>query len=276
MEPKELVASLHPNATIREISAGSNRVFRVLEGDHRSTVVKVFLTTSRERRERRGLEALAGTPGVPQIIAHGIDGEQAWMEMTDAGHWNLATLPKNLTAIEEAGKVLRRVHETKAPITNLEEGIDAEYVNNHYRSTIKRLQRFRRRFGMEQAVLDRALQIEPPLATAPVTAHTHPVPTKFVVDEHGTVTLVGWEWSTLAPPEWDLTLAVWQFAKTLGEDGASAFRKGYGADLPEGRYRSWVAFHAAMLMLDAAEVREGKLGDLSYLVAELSSAVLGR
>jgi hypothetical protein len=36
-----------------------------------------------------------------------------------------------------------------------------------------------------------------------------------------------------------------------------------------------VAYHAAMMMLDAAEVRDGRLGDLSYLVNDLTEAVLG-
>ena len=95
------------------------------------------------------------------------------------------------------------------------------------------------------------------------------------MDENNKVTLVDWEWATLGAPEWDLTLAVWQFAVIHGEDAAAAFRKGYGAELPESRYRSWVAYHSAMMMLDAAEVRDGKLGDLSYLVDVLTEAVLG-
>ena len=154
-------------------------------------------------------------------------------------------------------------------------GIDADYVLSHYRSTVERLGRFRRRFQLDQAVLDRALDIEPPLATDPVPSHTRPMPSKFVVDEESAVTLTDWEWATLGPPEWDLTLAVWQFASINGEDAAAAFRKGYAAELPESRYRSWVAYHAAMMMLDAAETREGRLGDLSYLVDDLTQAVLG-
>ena len=195
--------------------------------------------------------------------------------MTDGGAWNLANLPKNLDAIEAAGKTLRNAHTAKAEITNLTVGIDADYVLNHYRSTVQRLGRFRRRFQLDQQVLDSALSIEPPLATDPVPSHTRPTPSKFVVNEDGAVTLVDWEWSTLGPPEWDLTLAVWQFANLQGEDAAAAFRRGYGAELPESRYRSWVAYHSAMMMLDAAEVREGRLGDLSYLVDDLTQAVLG-
>jgi hypothetical protein len=36
-----------------------------------------------------------------------------------------------------------------------------------------------------------------------------------------------------------------------------------------------VAYHSAMMMLEAAELREGKLGDLSYLVDDLTEAVVG-
>ncbi|HEU5113678.1 MAG TPA: hypothetical protein VFU96_10205, partial [Acidimicrobiia bacterium] len=75
--------------------------------------------------------------------------------------------------------------------------------------------------------------------------------------------------------EWDLTLAVWRLAARIGEDASAAFRIGYGAELPESRYRPWVAYHAAMMMLEAAEVREGRLGDLGYLVDDLTEAVLG-
>jgi aminoglycoside phosphotransferase (APT) family kinase protein len=274
MDAKELVVKHHPNATIRELTSGANKVFRVINGEL-SSIMKVYPVTSRERRERHALEALAAVPGVPRIAGHGTEGEMGWLEMNDAGHWNLATLPKNLEAVEASGAALRGVHTSKAEITNLAAGIDADYVLSHYRSTIERLGRYRRRFGMDQNVLDRALQLEPPLATAPAPSHTKPVLSKFVVDEDGSVTIVDWEWATLAPPEWDLTLAVWRLAARIGEDAAAAFRSGYGAELPESRYRPWVAYHSAMMMLEAAEVREGRLGDLSYLVDDLTSAVLG-
>lgn len=267
--------SLYPTARIRELAAGGNSVYRVTEEGFATSVIKVYSVASREKRERHALEALAGIEGVPKIHNHGIDNDMAWLAMSDGGNWSLSTLPKNLGVLEAAGRTLRNVHSADANITNLVIGIDSEYVRSHYRSTVERLGRFRRRFGMDQAVLDRALTIEPPLATHPVPSHTRPTPNKFVVSESGDVTLVDWEWATLGPPEWDLTLAVWQFAKTHGEDAAAAFRRGYGAELPESRYRSWVAYHSAMMMLDAAEIRDGRLGDLSYLVEDLTEAVLG-
>jgi aminoglycoside phosphotransferase (APT) family kinase protein len=274
MDARELVTKLHPNALVRELSSGANKVFRVIEGDQ-STIVKVYPVTSRERRERHALEALAAVPAVPRIINHGTQGEMAWLKMNDAGHWNLANLPKNLDAVETAGAALHDIHASKANITNLAAGIDSDYVLSHYRSTIERLGRYRRRFGMEQVVLDKALQLEPPLATAPAPSHTKPTLAKFIVNEDGAITIVDWEWATLAPPEWDLTLAVWRLAARIGEDAAAAFRSGYGAELPESRYRPWVAYHAAMMMLEAAEVREGRLGDLGYLVDDLTEAVIG-
>jgi aminoglycoside phosphotransferase (APT) family kinase protein len=275
MTSRGLVECLYPSARIRELAAGQNQVFRITENEVDTSIVKVYPMASREKRERHALEALSGIDGVPTILNHGVEGEQAWLKMTDGGSWNLSSLPKNLEVVEAAGRTLRNVHDAKAEITNLAVGIDSEYVKSHYKSTIERLGRYRRRFGMQQIVLEKAMDIEPPLATEPVPSHTRPTPSKFVVNEQGEVTLVDWEWATLGPPEWDLTLAVWQFAVNHGEDAAAAFRKGYAAELPESRYRSWVAYHSAMMMLDAAEVREGRLGDLHYLVADLTEAVMG-
>jgi aminoglycoside phosphotransferase (APT) family kinase protein len=274
MDARELVTNLHPDALVRELSSGANKVFRVIDGEQ-STIVKVYPVASRERRERHALEALVGLPAVPKIIDHGTQDEMAWLKMNDGGHWNLANLPKNLETMEAAGAALREIHMSDADITNLAAGIDADYVLSHYRSTIERLGRYRRRFGMDQAVLDRALQLEPPTASGPVPAHTKPTLSKFVIDEEGKITIVDWEWATKAPPEWDQTLAVWRLAARIGEDAAAAFRSGYGSELPESSYRPWVAYHSAMMMLEAAELREGKLGDLSYLVDDLTETVLG-
>ena len=164
MDARGLVENLYPNARIRELAAGGNTVYRVAEGDTDTSIVKVYGVASREKRERRALEALAGAEGIPKILNHGIEGDLAWLKMTDGGAWNLANLPKNLDAIEAAGKTLRNAHTAKAEITNLTVGIDADYVLNHYRSTVQRLGRFRRRFQLDQKVLDSALSIEPPLA----------------------------------------------------------------------------------------------------------------
>ena len=275
MTPREFVERSHPNTTLSELSSGTNTVFRVISEEGTSIIVKVYSVPSRERRERHALESLDGTPGVPTLIDSTVEADMAWVSMSDGGNWNLGNLPKNLDAVEAAGQVLRGEHETDAQITNLATSIDSAYVESHYQSTITRLGRFRRRFELDQRVLDAAFRMTPPQASAAVTTHTRPTPSKFVVNEEGSVTLVDWEWATLAPPEWDLTLAVWRLADTIGEDAAAAFRSGYGAELAESSYRPWVAYHAATMMLDAAEVRDGRLGDLAYLVNDLTEAVLG-
>lgn len=272
MDAVELVSSLYPGREVRELAAGANRIFR-LGGSEGTSIVKVYPVASRERRERRALEELAQVPEVPKILAHGVEGEGAWLEMSDGGRWNLASLPKNHAVLEAAGAALLSVHRSGVRITNLSEGIDSDYVASHYLSTIERLGRYRRRFEMEQEILDRARQIEPPRAGDPVPSHTKPVLAKFVVAEDGKVTIVDWEWATLAPPEWDLTLALWQMTDRLGADAAESFRRGYDIDLPDQVLRSWKAYHAAMLMLEAAEQREGRLGDLRHLVDDLAVAV---
>jgi len=275
MNARALVERLHPDAHIREVGSGANRVFRVTEAEGGTCVVKVYPVASRASREQRTLGALAKVRGVPQVLDSGADADGTWVRLTDGGRWSLASLPKSAETLEAAGRVLRDVHSCTEKITDLTVGIDAAYVHSHFSSTVRRLAPFRRRFGLEQDVLDRALDLEPPVATAPRPAHTRPMPAKFTVNDDGEVTLVDWEWATLGPPEWDFTLAVWRLASRLGEDSAAAFRRGYEAELGEGGYRSWVAYHAVSMMLDAAQTREGRLGDLSYLVDDLTEAVLG-
>ena len=79
-------------------------VYRVVEDDTDTSIIKVYGVVSREKRERRALEALAGVEGVPKILNHGMEGDLAWQKMTDGGAWNLANLPKNLEVIEAAGR----------------------------------------------------------------------------------------------------------------------------------------------------------------------------
>ena len=128
MDAQALVEGLYPNARIRELAAGANKVFRVHETETETSILKVYPVASRERRERHALEALAGIDGVPKILNNESSDESAWIKMTDGGAWNLANLPKNLDVIEAAGKVLRDVHSAQANITNLTVGIDADYV----------------------------------------------------------------------------------------------------------------------------------------------------
>ena len=60
MDARGLVEGLYPGATVRELGAGINQVFRVSESEDLTSIVKVYPVASRERRERHALEALAG------------------------------------------------------------------------------------------------------------------------------------------------------------------------------------------------------------------------
>lgn len=274
MKPKEIIDAIAPGVTVKELSSGSNHVFRLLREDGDSTIVKVYPTASRERRERHALESLLGVKGVPQILERGATDGHPWIRMSDGGAWNLAALPRNLDVIAQAGTLLRRIHQSNAPITNLENGIDGEYVVAHYRSTLERLERYRRRLELPAAVLEAARSSSNlPESSGPVPSHTRPRPEHFLVSEDGDVSLISWEWATLAPPEWDLSLATWRFSRILGPDAAQAMWDGYGASFPQSRLKPWIAYHASMTMLDAAEQRDGRLGDLGYLVTDLSSAI---
>lgn len=274
MDAAQMVASLAPAATIKELSATTNRVFRLRTEDGDSSVVKVYSTPARERRERHALEALSGVKGVPAILERGSNQGFAWIRMTDGGNWSLASLPKNPETLSRAGAVLRAVHDSDAEITNLGSGIDGDYVANHFRSTVDRLERYRRRLGIPADLLARARDIDRmPQASPPVPSHNRPYPRSFVTSEDGAVMLIEWEWATLAPPEWDLSLATWRFAREVGTDAADALWHGYGASFAPDRLRSWIAYHAAMSMLEAAEQRDGRLGDLAYLVDDLAEFV---
>ncbi len=274
LDPKKIVTSIIPGTTIRELSSSSNRVYRLLEENGASSVVKVYATAARERRERHALEALAGVPGVPEILERGATEGSAWIRMTDGGSWNLATLPKNLDIVAEAGRLLRGVHDSQGAITNLGTGIDGAYVESHFRSTLDRLERYRRRLGLTADTLERARESHrTPQASTPVPAHTRPAPKSFLVGDDSGVTLIAWEWATLAPPEWDLSFASWQLTRVLGQDAAEALWKGYGASFPQYRLKPWVAYHSATAMLEAAEQRDGRLDDLRYLVDDLTDSL---
>jgi aminoglycoside phosphotransferase (APT) family kinase protein len=269
-----MVASLAPTATLKTLSASVNQVFRLIEESGETSIVKVYSSPARERRERHALEALAGVQGVPQIIERGSNDSMPWIKMTDGGVWNVASLPKNLTVVRSCGQVLRAIHDSTANITNLDSGIDSEYVATHFHSTLDRLERYRRRLGMPADVLEKAKRSSnTPVASGPVPSHTRPHPRNFLVNDRGVVSMIEWEYATLAPPEWDLSLATWRFSREIGEDAATALWQGYGASFPADRLLPWIAYHSSMMMLEAAERRDGRLGDLSYLVDDLARAV---
>lgn len=273
MDVVALLRTISPSATNVEISAGANRTFRLREEHGETSVVKVYSTQTRERRERHALEALNGVSGVPRILSRGITDGTSWIQMTDGGNWDLASLPRNLGIIRSAGRVLRGVHESNAKVTNLANSIDNEQLGAHFQNTIERLNRYRRRLGLPAEVLERAAEAGAPMASPAKPSHTRPFPNQFLVTEAGQVTLIDWEWATMAPPEWDVSLAAWQFSEQLGEEASAAFLEGYGAVVSNTRLRSWVAYHSAMLMLEAAENRDGRLQDLAPMVNALTEAV---
>jgi aminoglycoside phosphotransferase (APT) family kinase protein len=278
MDASSLLATIAPGASVREITAEGggrqNRVFRLLEESGRATVVKIYATPSRERRERHALTAIAGIDGVPRLVDRGMtpDGT-AWARLTDGGAWSLASLTKNLDAIREAGRILGLVHASTGAITNLEAGIDGAYVATHFRSTVERLGRFRRKLQIAPEILAAASEAPSPVSSSPVTAHTHPTPDKFLVSEEGPVMLVDWEWATLAPPEWDVSFAAHALEEVHGSDATDAFLDGYGKHMPRERLDSWTAYHAAVQLLEAGESRDGRLGDLQHKVRTLADAV---
>jgi aminoglycoside phosphotransferase (APT) family kinase protein len=274
MEIDALLRTIAPDATAVDISAGANKVFRLREESGMTSVAKIYGSPARERRERHALEALAEVGGVPRIINRGIEERQAWIQMTDGGSWDLATLPRNLDIVRSAGRVLRGVHESGASITNLAGTISDVQIEAHYQSTLERLERFRRRLNIPAGLLEKAAASGAPVASASKPSHTRPTPEQFLVAEGGgQVVLIDWEWATMAPPEWDVSLASWQLSNLLGDDAASAFLEGYGAAVSAGRLRSWIAYHSGMIMLEAAETRGGRLYDLAPLVRSMANAV---
>lgn len=278
MDALTLVGRIAPRASVREVTrvdgGPKNRVFRLLEEGGRATVVKIYASPGRERRERHALEALDGLEGVPHLIDRGVtpDGT-AWVQLTDGGGWTLQSLTKNLDVLKRAGRILRGVHESSESITNLDGGLDGDYIATHFGSTIERLGRYRRKLQIPAQILEAAAGAPPPASSQPVTSHTHPTPDKFLVSEEGEVMLVDWEWATLAPPEWDVSLATWALSRLHGPDGADAFLEGYGVEMPRTRLESWRAYHAAMKLLDAGESRDGRLADQAETVADLARAV---
>ena len=274
MELDALLRSIAPNTTAVNISAGGNRVFRLREETGFTSIAKIYGSPARERRERHALEALANVGGVPRILNRGIDEGNAWIQMTDGGTWDLATLPRNLDIVRSAGRVLRGVHESGASMTNLANTLGNVQIEAHYQSTLERLERFRRRLDIPAGLLEKASASGAPAASAAKPAHARPTPEQFLVNEiGGQVTLIDWEWATVAPPEWDVSLASWQLANLLGDQAASAFLEGYGAAVSAARLSSWIAYHAAMIMLEAAEKRDGRLYDLAPLVRSMADAV---
>ncbi len=281
MEAFALAERIARGGRMQELTSGerainANRLYR-LWSDNGTRILKIYGTPARERRERHSLNALRGLPGVPVILDRGTDADLHWAVFEDAGRWSLGTLPENPGIARRAGEILAALQATATePMSNLSRGIDQEWVTVDFISTFRRMERYRGRIGVSADLLDAARAVRPPFASEPRSAHTNPTPENFLVDDNGNVTLINWEWATLAPPEWDLSKAMWLTGLRSGPAAAEALEVGYGRELDPVQLDRWTVYNAGMMLLYEAENRvSGRLDDLDYLVAELQRAVTG-
>jgi hypothetical protein len=255
-------------------SQSANRVYRIWRGDG-TEVAKIYGTPARERRETRALEVLADLSGTPKILERGVEGDLHWAIFEDAGRWNLESLPENPGLARKAGAILRSVHATSSEkLTNLSRGIDQEWIAVDFLSTLRRLERYRRRLDIESSVLEDAREVRPPFASDPSGAHTNPAPDNFVVDDDGNVTLINWEWATVAPVEWDLSKATWLLGLHAGPSAAAAFQEGYGRSLDQYQLDRWVVYHSAMtLVFRVEQTMDTAIGAHDMYMTEFRRAV---
>ena len=245
-------------------SLAKNHHYRIWR-DGTSVLLKVYGTPARERRESHAIEALQDLGCIPvRIDGSGVE-EPAWALFEEPGQWSLGSLPASSDAARKAGVVLRSVHESDPKtLTNLTRGIDAEWVKVDFASTMRRLARYRGRVGIDAELYEAMAATPPPDASEPRAAHTDPTPEHFILNESGAVTLVDWEWATLAPPEWDLTKAAWLLRIRAGTAAADALQEGYGQTLDSVEMSRWIVYHAAMLLIYEAEQRMSDAGADSY------------
>jgi len=280
--PLELAERIAAGGTVQELttptrSLRANHVYRISTATG-TRILKIYGSPARERREMHALDALAGIDGLPVVLDRGTDDGVAWALFEDAGRWNLGTLPENPGSARRAGEILRGVHESAtSALSNLSRGIDQEWIAVDFASTLRRLDRYRGRIGVPADLIAEATGVAPPLASEPRPAHTNPSPAEFLVDDEGRVTLVDWEWATLAPPQWDLSKAVWLLGRAAGPGAAAALQEGYGAALSPDQLDRWVVYHAAMDLVDEAERRLAGSSSRPYedMIDELRRAVAG-
>lgn len=282
MDPQTIARMLAVGGTYQELTAatalvGPNRVFRIWRKG-KSFILKVYGSEARQRREAHSLHALGRLAHLPQIIDRGVHDGSHWITFEDAGRWNLQSLPENPGLARTSGTILREVHTAdRTPFSNLSRGIDVEWVAVDFGSALRRLERYRARVGVTPRQIEMALELNPPFGSDPVVAHTDPVVRNFIVDDAGHVTLIDWEWATLAPPEWDLTRMIWSASMHAGPSAAEAVVAGYGKQIDGVQLDRWIVYHAAQTLVRYAErnlsVRPGDVPD--NLVAEFDRAVLG-
>lgn len=252
-------------------------MFRIWRDDD-SIVLKVYGSDARERREHHALNALGDWAHTPEIMDSGSTDGLHWIVFADGGQWNLETLPENPGLARSAGLILRELHETdNTLVSNLERGIDQEWVAIDFQSTLRRLSRYRARVGVSEDFIEAAQELNPPFASAPVLAHTDPVPRNFIIDDSGSITLINWEWATLAPPEWDLTRAAWSLGMHAGPFAAASLFQGYGKTVDGVLLDRWIVYHSAQTLVSLTErTMSNRPGDVpAGLVHEFNRAVLG-
>lgn len=241
-------------------------------------ILKVYGSEARQRRERHALNALADWTSIPEVIDSGSTDALHWIVFADAGKWNLESLPENPGLARAAGEILRTLHDAdKELVSNLERGIDQEWVALDFQSALRRLDRYRSRVGVSAEFIEAASNVNPPFANDPVLAHTDPVPRNFIIDDNGTVTLINWEWATLAPPEWDLTRAAWTIGMHAGPTAQASLLEGYGKFIDGVLLDRWIVYHAAQMLVSHTERNMStRPSDLpTGLVDEFNRAVLG-
>jgi len=241
-------------------------------------ILKVYGSQPRQLRERHAVDALKQWGYAPVIRDAGTTEELDWIIFEDSGRWNLETLPENPGLARTAGRMLRELHGTdESLLSNLERGIDQEWVAIDFQSTLRRLERYRSRVGISRDFIEAARGVNPPFANDPVVSHTDPVPRNFVIDDQGRTTLIDWGWATLAPPEWDLTRAAWSIGMHAGPIAAAALMEGYGRLIDGVVLDRWIVYHAAQSLVRHTERNLGiRPSDVpAGLVDAFNRAVLG-
>lgn len=282
MDARTLAEKFAAGTSVQQLTSptplqGANHVFRVWR-DTGTIVLKVYGSDSRMRREAHALEALKHIGGTPTVLDRGVDESLHWAIFADAGKWSLQTLPENPGLAEKAGETLSELHKSHPQaFSNLARGIDQEWVAVDMASTLRRLDRYRSRVGVEAELVTAANKVAPPRAGTPVVSHTNPTAGKFVVNDSGDVTLITWEWATQAPPEWDLSRTAWSVGLHAGPVAAQSVFKGYGRTLEPDQLDRWIVYHAAQALVHLAERQlSARPTDIpANLVPEFNRAVLG-
>ena len=281
MDISEVTRRFAPGGRVQELTRidrvlGANRIYRLWD-ESGSKILKLYGTPARERRERHALEAIAGIQGTPKMLEGGVDGDTAWILFEDAGQWSIASLPENVTTGRKVGEILARIHEVDPTlVSNLARGIDQDWIIVDFASTFRRLERYRAKIGLSSDLIERGRSVRPPYASQPRVSHTNTVPENFLVSDTGSVTLINWEWATLAPVEWDISKASWLIGVRSGPDAGAAVQEGYGKRLDAHQLDRWIVYHASMMLVQEAEnTMRTDLSEFQWLTAELQRAVAG-